>query len=118
MVFIFPGSSLHHAIKTAPQLTQNRYKHNIYALAGLSFNPNAVKIRKTAQFQFCHFFHDKKRLVVGHYVNNSRSRHRSNNNKHLLPPQLVAGLEKYKERIEAIVYCPREGTPDFWSAQA
>ena len=45
------------------------------------------------------------------------SRDRSNNNKPLTPSQLIAvleKLEKYQERIEAIVYCPREGTPDFY----
>ena len=112
MVFILAASSLHHAIKTAPQVTQNRYKRNIYALPGLSFNPNALKVRKAAQFQLSHFFHDKKRLVIWHdVVNNSLSRHhRSNNNKPLTTSQLIEVLEKYQERIEAIVYCPREGT--------
>ena len=116
MVFILAASSLHHAIKTAPQVTQNRYKRNVYALPGLSFNPNALKVRKTAQFQLSHFFHDKNRLVIWHdVVNNSLSRHRSNNNKPLTPSQLIEVLEKYQERIEAIVYCPREGTPDIYN---
>ena len=44
-------------------------------------------------------------------VNNSLSRHRSNNSKPLIPSQFIAVLEKYRERIEAIVFCPREGTP-------
>ena len=47
-------------------------------------------------------------------MNNSLSRHRSNNNKRLTPSQLIAVLEKHQERIEAIVYCPREGTPDIY----
>ena len=47
-------------------------------------------------------------------VNNSLSRHRSNNNEPLIPLQLIAVLEEYQERIEAIVYCPREGTPDIY----
>ena len=115
MVFILAASSLRHAIKTAHQVTQNRYKRNVYALPGLSFNPNALKVRKTAQFQLSHFFHDKKRLVIWHdVVNNSLSRHRSNNNKPLTPSQLISVLENYQERIEAIVYCPREGTPDIY----
>ena len=44
-VFILAASSLHHAIKTTPEVTQNCYNHNVYALPGLSFNPNAVKVR-------------------------------------------------------------------------
>ena len=115
MVFLLAASSLHHAIKTFPQALQDHYKKRIYALPGLSFNPNAVKVRKTAQFQLSHFFRDKKRLVIWHdVVSNSLSRHRSNNNKPLTPSQLIAVLEEYQERIEAIVYCPREGTPDIY----
>ena len=102
--------------KTLPQALQDHYKKGIYALPGLSFNPNALKVRKTAQFQLSNFFRDKKRLVVWHdVVNNSLSRHRSNNNKSLTPSQLIEVLEKYQECIEAIVYCPREGTPDIYN---
>ena len=115
MVFILAASSLHHAIKTLPQALQDHYKKGIYALPGLSINPNALKVRKTAQFQLS-CFRDKKRLVIWHdVVNNSLSRHRSNNNKPLTPSQLIEVLEKYQERIEAIVYCPREGTPDIYN---
>ena len=35
MVFILAAGSLHHAIKTAPQLRHSCYKHNVYALLGL-----------------------------------------------------------------------------------
>ena len=115
MVFILAASSLHHAINTLPQALQDHYKKGIHALPGLSFNPNAVKVQKTAQFQLSHFFRDKKRLVIWHdVVNNSLSRHRNNNNKPLTPSQLIAVLEEYQECIEAIVYCPREGTPDIY----
>ena len=93
---------------------QDHYKKGIYALPGRSFNPNAVKVRKSAQFQLSHFYRDKKRLVIWHdMVNNPLSRHRSNN-KLLTPSQPIAVLEEYQERIEAIVYCPIEGTPDIY----
>ena len=100
MVLILAASSLHHAIKTWPQALQEHYKEGIYALPGLSFNPNAFKVRKTAQFQWSHFFRDKKRLFIWHdVVNNSLSRHRSINNKPLTPSQLISVLEEYQERI-------------------
>ena len=90
-------------------------KKRIYSLPGLSFNRNAVKERKTAQFQLSHFFRDKRKLVIWHdVVNNSSPRHSSNNYKPLTPSQLIAVLEEYQERIEAIVYFPREGTPDIY----
>ena len=44
MVFLLAASSLHHAIKTLPQALQDHYKKGIYALPGLSFNPNALKV--------------------------------------------------------------------------
>ena len=116
MVLILAASSLHHAIKTRPQALQEYYKEGIYALPGLSFNPNAFKVRKTAQFQWSHFFRDKKRLVIWHdVVNNSLSRHRSINDKPLTLSQLIAVLEEYQERKEAIVYCPKDGTPDIYN---
>ena len=91
-------------------------KKGIYALPGLSFNPKALKVQKFAKFQLSHFFRDKKRLVIWHdVVNNSLSRPRSNNNKPLTPSQLIEVLEKYQERIEAIVYCPREVTPNIYN---
>ena len=116
MIFILAASSLHHAIKTLPQALQDHYKKGIYALLGLSFSPNAVKERRTAQFQLSHFFRDKKRLVIWHdMMNNSLSRHRSNNNKPLTTSQLIAVLEECQERIEVMVYCPREGTPNIYN---
>ena len=64
-----------------------------------------MKVGKTAQFQLSQFFRDKKRLVIWHdVVNNSLSPHRSKNNKPLTPLHLIAVLEEYQERIEAIVY--------------
>ena len=77
MNFILSASSLYHAIKTLPQAFQ---EHNRKALPGLSLryavntNPNAVKVRKTAQFQLNDFYRDKKRLVIWlDVVNNSKS---------------------------------------------
>ena len=113
MVFILAASSLHHAIKTLPQALQDHCTKGNCALPGPSFNPNAVKKRKTAQFQLSYFYRGKKRLVIWlDVVNNLLSRHCSNNNEPLTPSHLIAPLEKYQERIEAVMYCPRGGTPD------
>ena len=56
MVFILAGSSLHPAIKILPQALKEHYKKRIYALTGPSFNPNAVKVGKTAQVELSHSF--------------------------------------------------------------
>ena len=52
MVFILAASSLHRAIKSLPQALQDHFQKGIYALTGLSFNPNALKVQETVQFQF------------------------------------------------------------------
>ena len=74
MVFILAASSLHHAVKTLPQALQDHYKKGIYAIQGLGFNPNEVKVRKAAEFQLNHFFRDKNRLVS--LLSNSLSSHK------------------------------------------
>ena len=77
---------------------------------------NALKVRKTEQFEWRQFFRDKNRLVTWHdVVNNSLSRHRSNNIKPLTASLLIAVLEKYQERIGVVVYCPREGNLDIYN---
>ena len=95
---------------TPEKLCLKRYKaiikKRIYALSRLSFNTIAVKVRKTAQFQESHFFHDKKRLVKWHDVNNSLSSYLRNNIKPLTHSQLIAVHERYQERIEPIIYGP------------
>ena len=48
-------------------------------------------------------------------MNNSLFRHCSSNNKPLTPSQFITVLEEYQERIEAIVFCPREGIPDIYN---
>ena len=75
MVVILAASSWHHAMKTLPQALQDHYKKGIYALPGLSFNSNALKVRKTLQFQLSHYFCDESWLVIWRdVVNNSLSR--------------------------------------------
>ena len=52
----------------------------------------------------------KKLVICKDVVTNSLLRH-SNNSKPLTPSELFIELEKYQKPIEAILYCPREGTP-------
>ena len=54
---------------------------------------------------------NRKDLVIWHdAINNSISKHRSNNNRILSTDQLKSLLLRYKENITAIVYCRRNGT--------
>ena len=93
-----------------------RVSQSCLAIPGLSFNHNAVNVRKTCQFQLDHYLLNRTDIVIWHdAVNNSISRHRSNNFNSLTPNQLKKILLNYERNIYAIVYCKRVGTEDIYS---
>ena len=115
-MFILAASSLHHALKKLSPASQKRVSQSCLAIPGLSFNHNAVNVRKTCQYQLDHYLLNRTDIVIWHdAVNNSFSRHRSNNFKALTPNQLKKILLNYKRNIYAIVYCKRVGTEDIYS---
>ena len=115
-MFILAASSLHHALKILSPASQKRVSQSCLANPGLSFNHNAVNVRKTCQYQLDHYLLNRTDIVIWHdAVNNSISRHRSNNFNALNPNQLKKILLNYKRNIYAIVYCKRVGTEDKYS---
>ena len=115
-MFILAASSLHHALKILPPISQKRVSQSCLAIPGLSFNHNAVNVRKTCQYQLDHYLLNRNDIVIWHdAVNNSISRHRSNNFNTLTPNQLKKILLNHKRNIYAIVYCTRVGTEDIYS---
>ena len=115
-MFILAASSLHHALKKLSPASQKRVSQSCLAIPGLSFNHNAVNVRKTCQYQLDHYLLNRTDIVIWHdAVNNSISRHRSNNFNALTPNQLKKILSNYKRNIYAIVYCKRVGTEDIYS---
>ena len=115
-MFILAASSLHHALKILSPASQKRVSQSCLAIPGLSFNHNAVNVRKTCQCQLDHYLISRTDIVIWHdAVNNSISRHRSNNFNALTPNQLKKILLNYKRNIHAIVYCKRVGTEDIYS---
>ena len=109
-MFILAASSLHHALKILSPASQKRVSQSCLAVPGLSFNHNAVNVRKT-----CQYLLNRNDIVIWHdAVNNSISRHRSNNFNALTPNQLKKILLNYKRYIYAIVYCKRVGTEDIY----
>ena len=115
-MFILAASSLHHALKKLSPASQKRVSQSCLAIPGLSFNHNAVNVRKTCQYQLDHYLLNRTDIVIWHdAVNNSISRHRSNNLNALTPNQLKKVLLNYKRNIYAIVYCKRVGTEDIYS---
>ena len=76
-------------------------------------NFNARDSQKTIQYYLHHYLSHRNDLVIWHDVlNNSISRHRSNNNRKLSSEHLVNLLLRYRTYISAIVYCRRNGTED------
>ena len=115
-MFILAASSLHHALKKLSPASQKRVSQSCLAIPGLSFNHNAVNVRKTCQYQLDHYLLNRTDIVIWHdAVNNSISRHRSNNFNALTPNQLKKILLNYKRNIYAIVYCKHVGTEDIYS---
>ena len=115
-MFILAAILLHHVLKIYSPASQKRVSQSCLAIPGLSFNHNAVNVRKTCQYQLDHYLLNRTDIVIWHdAVNNSISRHRSNNFNALTPNQLKKILLNYKRNIYAIVYCKRVGTEDIYS---
>ena len=112
-MIILAVSSLHHALNilrgAAPLnilrgAAQKRVSQSCIAIPVLSFNHNAVNVRKTRQYQLDHYLFHQNDIVISHdAVNNYISRHRSNNFNALTPSQLRMILLNYKRNTCAIV---------------
>ena len=117
MVFIIAVSSLHHSVNTLPLTLQKRLDDTFKAVPGLSFNLNANNRQKTVQNLLsnspkCMI---EKNFIIWHdVINNSLSKHRSNNDNPLTPESLVKILEEYKNKISAIIFVHRENTPNIY----
>ena len=56
-------------------------------------------------------------FIIWHdVINNSLSKHRSNNDNRLTPESLIKILEKYKNKISAIIYVHRQNTPNIYGS--
>ena len=117
MVFILAASSLHHAFETLTLEEKPRYKDKIYTIPGLSLNPHTENPRKIVQNLLAKDLKEKKDIVIWHDVlNNSISRHDSNNFQALTVPQLIDELKGLQNKISALVYCQRFRTPYIFDA--
>ena len=93
MVFILGSNSLDHALRELSAASQKRVKETCLTKPGLSFNFNTRESQKTNQYYLHPFLSNRKDLVIWHdAINNSISKHRSNNNRSLSTDQ----LKRYK----------------------
>ena len=117
MVFIIAASSLHHSVNTLPLTLQKRLNDTFKAVPGLSFNLNANNRQKTVQYLLSNSSKCmiEKNFIIWHdVINNSLSKHRSNNDNPLTPESLIKILKEYKNKISAIIYVHRQNTPNIY----
>ena len=112
MVFILAASSLHHAIKTLTPDEKEHFDDKIYTIPGLSLNPLTKNPKKIVQNLLSKDLKDKKDIVIWHDVlNNSISKHDSNNFRALSVLDLIKTLKSLQDKLCALVYCQRYRTP-------
>ena len=113
MVFIVAASFLHHSLDTLPPEKRLAYKENIFTIPGLSLNNHAKNPQKVVQNLLNKDFAEKTEIVIWHDVlNNSLSKHKSNNFRALSVSELLEILKSLENKLRALVYCHRIRTPD------
>ena len=117
MVFIIAASSLDHALETLTPEKREQYKEKIFSIRGLSLNPHTKNPKKIVQNLFSKDLKDKNNVVIWHdVINNSISRHDSNNFNALSVPDLIDVLISLQDKLSSLVYCHRFRTPYIFDA--
>ena len=113
MVHILAASSVDHALDTLNPETRKTYNEKIFSIPGLSLNPNTKNPRKIVQNLLSKDLSEKTDIVIWHDVlNNSISKHESNNFRPLTVSQLLDILKTFENKLRALVYCHRFRTPN------
>ena len=102
------ASSLSCAHKTLRIAEQNRISQFCYALGGLSLS------KRAQTFLDGELAHRNDIIIWHDLINNSISKHNSNNDTALTEFELRNILLYYKSKIAAIVYCQRVETPNIY----
>ena len=115
MVYIIGASSLNATIGRVPYKFRTELFGKSYSLGGLSFNWKAKNPMKVLQNLLTgrNILARKVKVIIWHdIINNSINKHRSNNYRSTSVEKLLQILRDFSHRIEAVVYCRREGAPD------
>ena len=117
MVFILAASSLDHALETLTPEKKDQYREKIFSIPDLSLNPQTKNPQKFFQNLLSKDLKEKNNVVTWHdVINNSISRHDSNNFNALSVPDLIEVLEGLQDRLSSLVYCHRFRTPYIFDA--
>ena len=117
MVYIVEASSLNAKIGRVPYKFRGEIIGRSYSLGGLSFNWNAENPLKVLQNLLTGkgILAKMYKVITWHDImNNSISKHRSNNYRAISVEKLLQILRDFSHGIEAVLYCRRERTPDIF----
>ena len=96
MVYILTASSVDHALNTLNPENRKTYKKKIFSIPGMSLNPNTKNPQKIVQNLLSKDLAEKTDIIIWHDVlNNSISKHESNNYRALTFPQLLDILKSF-----------------------
>ena len=114
MIYVVGASSLEKAVRSIQYKSRKLDGSRITATPGLTFNPLSCNPLKNLQKLLPkRILAKKQNLVIWHdIINNTLSVHWKNQTPPLSPQDLVKLLDNYRNRISAIIYCQRLGTPD------
>ena len=116
MFHLVAASFLFHSINNLKKCDKKQNESLVKAIPGLSLNNNLLNQGKNLRRLLEDSPLKEKKVVVWHdVVNNTISSHRTNNYLPAGVEELTNFLKSKKQQILAIVYCRREGTPDFFS---
>ena len=114
MVFNVAASSVDHALDTLNPETRN-YNEKNYSVPGLSLDPNTKNPQKIVQNLLSKDLSEKTDIVIWHDVlNNSISKHESNNFRPLTVSQLLDLLKTFENKLKALVHCHQFRTPNIY----
>ena len=106
---------LDNAYRSLSCTTRKRLKKDIIAFRGLSLNPKSISSLKILQNLLKKRFLESKKIIIWHdVVSKSISKHRSNRDNPCEIDKLLEILTGLKQKIEAIVYCRRSGSPNLF----
>ena len=108
MLFIVGASSLSRTIGKLHEPQYSPHVKSSIAEPGLSFK--AFKQKKTLQYKLTVEYPHAEKVIIWHdAINNSLTPHHKNNHNPLSAQELIKELILVKNKISALVYCPRQG---------
>ena len=112
---IVAASSLYHRLRDLELEERRETQQKVYAVPGLSLNPNTLNRRKKKRILLEQQPLASKQIIFWHDVlNNSISSHRTNINTPYPLDELLAYLQSKRIQISAIVFFRRTGSPDIF----